>query len=77
MLLTVPSAWIICQPERCTHSPPPLPPYTSAEAQNLSSERIVPTDTMDHHPQNQERAQLNLSTLTMSGPGEVPRVESN
>eukprot|EP01015_Nassula_variabilis_P036108 TRINITY_DN923_c0_g1_i12.p1 TRINITY_DN923_c0_g1~~TRINITY_DN923_c0_g1_i12.p1 ORF type:complete len:209 (-),score=-33.97 TRINITY_DN923_c0_g1_i12:783-1409(-) len=31
---------------------------------------------MHHHPQNQERA-LNLSILTMSGPGKFPRVESN
>ena len=63
MLLTVPSAWIICQPERCTHSPPPVPPYTSAEAQNLSSERIAPTDSMDHHPQNQEQLSICQSLL--------------
>ncbi len=31
---------------------------------------------MHHLPQNQERA-LNLSILTVSGPGEFPRVESN
>ncbi|KAH3798840.1 hypothetical protein DPMN_152443 [Dreissena polymorpha] len=31
---------------------------------------------MHHHLPNQERA-LNLSILTVSGPGEVPRVESN
>jgi hypothetical protein len=31
---------------------------------------------MHHHPPNQERA-LNLSILLVSGPGEVPRVESN
>jgi hypothetical protein len=31
---------------------------------------------MHHHPYNQERA-INLSILSMSGPGEFPRVESN
>ena len=31
---------------------------------------------MHHHPPNQERA-INLSILTVSGPGEFPRVESN
>ena len=31
---------------------------------------------MHHHPLNRERA-INLSVLTMSGPGEFPRVESN
>lgn len=31
---------------------------------------------MHHHPQNQERA-VNLSILTVSGPGKFPRVESN
>ena len=35
-----------------------------------------PRTAMHHHPQNQERA-INLSILTMSGPGEFPRVESN
>ncbi len=31
---------------------------------------------MHHFPQNQERA-INLSILTVSGPGEFPGVESN
>ena len=31
---------------------------------------------MHHQPQNRERA-VNLSILPVSGPGEVPRVESN
>jgi len=31
---------------------------------------------MHHHPLNQERA-ISLSILTVFGPGEVPRVESN
>ena len=33
-----------CQPERCTHPPPPVPPFLLA--QNLSSKRIAPTDNM-------------------------------
>jgi hypothetical protein len=31
---------------------------------------------MHHHPPNHEKA-INLSILTVSGPGEFPRVESN
>ena len=33
-----------CQPERCTHPRPPVPPFLLA--QNLSSKRIAPTDNM-------------------------------
>ena len=32
------------QPEQCTHSPPPVPPFLLA--QNLSSKQIAPTDNM-------------------------------
>jgi hypothetical protein len=35
-----------------------------------------PGTAMHHHPLNQERA-INLSILSMSGPGKFPRVESN
>ena len=34
----------LCQPERCTHSPPPVSPFLLV--QNLSSKRIVPTHNM-------------------------------
>ena len=40
----------VSQSGALTHSPSPVPPYTCVEAQNLSSERIAPTDNMDHHP---------------------------
>ena len=33
-----------CQPERCTHPPPPVPLFLLA--QSLSSKRIAPTDNM-------------------------------
>ena len=33
-----------CQPEQCTHPPPPVPPFLVA--QNLSSKQIAPTDNM-------------------------------
>ena len=38
------TATMHCQPERCTHPPPPVPPFLLA--QNLSSKRIVPADNM-------------------------------
>ena len=33
-----------CHPERCTHTPPPVPPFLLV--QNQSSKRITPTDNM-------------------------------
>ena len=33
-----------CQPELCTHPPPPVPPILLV--QNLPSKRIAPTDNM-------------------------------
>ena len=43
-----------CQPEKCTHPPPPVPPFLLA--QNLSSKRIAPTDNM------QSKSQLQISS---------------
>ncbi|GKV53459.1 hypothetical protein SLEP1_g59981 [Rubroshorea leprosula] len=37
---------------------------------------VAHNHSIDHHPQNQERA-FNLSILIMSGPGKFSRVESN
>ena len=42
-----------CQPEGCTHPPPPVPPFLLVR--NLSSKRIVPTDNMQPKTDNAKR----------------------